>query len=88
MAKKKVKEPDRVLIGGKPDLDQCDNKVVSARYTALNFLPVVRVCGARSGIFPPSEREDDREGLSSCDNCAVALYCAVCACVCERFAGT
>jgi hypothetical protein len=41
MAKKKAKEPDRVLIAGKPDLDRCDNKVISARYTALNFLPVV-----------------------------------------------
>ena len=44
MAKKKVKEPDRVLIAGKPDLDRCDNKVVSARYTAFNFFPVVRWC--------------------------------------------
>jgi hypothetical protein len=40
--KKKVKEPDRVLIPGRPDLDRCDNKVVSARYTAVTFLPVVR----------------------------------------------
>ena len=43
MGKKKEKEPDRVLIPGKPDLDRCDNKVVSARYTIYNFLPVVRV---------------------------------------------
>ena len=41
MAKKKEKEPDRVLIPGKPDLDRCDNKVVSARYTLYNFIPVV-----------------------------------------------
>jgi hypothetical protein len=39
---KKVKELDRVLIPGRPDLEQCDNKVVSARYTAVTFLPVVR----------------------------------------------
>lgn len=43
MAKeKKAKAPDRVLIPGRPDLEQCDNKVVSARYTAVTFLPVVR----------------------------------------------
>jgi hypothetical protein len=40
--KKKVKEPDRVLIPGKPDLERCDNKVVSARYNVVTFLPVVR----------------------------------------------
>ena len=40
--KKKVKQPDRVLIPGRPDLERCDNKVVSARYTAVTFLPVVR----------------------------------------------
>ena len=48
MGKKKEKEPDRVLVPGKPDLERCDNKVVSARYTVYNFLPVVRsslACG-------------------------------------------
>lgn len=40
--KKDKKEPDRVLIAGKPDYERCDNKVVSARYTPLTFLPVVR----------------------------------------------
>jgi hypothetical protein len=43
MGKKKEKEADRVLLAGKPNLDRCDNKVVSARYTLYNFLPVVRV---------------------------------------------
>jgi hypothetical protein len=44
MAKKtKVKEPDRVLTLGKPDLERCDNKVVSARYNPITFFPVVRV---------------------------------------------
>lgn len=38
---KKDKEPDRILLPGKPDFDRCDNKVVSARYTIYNFLPVV-----------------------------------------------
>jgi hypothetical protein len=43
MAKKeKVKAPDRVLIPGRPHLERCDNKVVSAKYTAVTFLPVVR----------------------------------------------
>ena len=41
--KKNKKEPDRVLIAGKPDYERCDNKVVSARYTPLTFLPVVRL---------------------------------------------
>uniref|UniRef100_A0A7S3KZS3 P-type sodium-transporting ATPase4 n=1 Tax=Amphora coffeiformis TaxID=265554 RepID=A0A7S3KZS3_9STRA len=40
MGKKKEKEPDRILLPGKPDLDRCDNKVVSARYTIYNFIPV------------------------------------------------
>ena len=39
--KEEVKAPDRVLIAGKPDLERCDNKVVSARYTLVSFLPVV-----------------------------------------------
>jgi len=37
----KKKEPDRILIPGKPNLERCDNKVISARYTALTFVPVV-----------------------------------------------
>jgi hypothetical protein len=40
--KQLARRPDRVLITGKADLDQCDNKVISARYTLLSFLPVVR----------------------------------------------
>ena len=40
--RKDKKEPDRILIAGKPDYEQCDNKVVSARYSLLTFLPVVR----------------------------------------------
>ena len=35
-------EADRLLVLGKPDYDRCDNKVVSARYTIYNFIPVVR----------------------------------------------
>jgi hypothetical protein len=42
MARPKAKEPDRVLICGKPDFDRCDNKVTTARYTVVTFLPVVR----------------------------------------------
>ena len=41
--KKDKKEPDRLLIVGKPDYERCDNKVVSARYSPLTFLPVVRI---------------------------------------------
>ena len=32
--------PDRVLVAGRPDLERCDNQVISARYTVYNFLPV------------------------------------------------
>ena len=42
MAKKaKQVEPDRVLIPGRPDLERCDNEVVSAKYTVWNFFPKV-----------------------------------------------
>lgn len=41
MPKKKEKEPDRVLILGKPDYERCDNQVVTSRYTLLTFIPVV-----------------------------------------------
>jgi len=42
--KKKLKprEPDRVLVLGKPDYERCDNKVITSRYTIVSFLPVVR----------------------------------------------
>ena len=43
MAKKeKPVEPDRILIPGKPDVERCDNKVVSAKYTIWNFFFKVR----------------------------------------------
>ena len=43
MAKKdkEVAEPERILIPGKANLHRCDNKVVSAKYTAWNFFPLV-----------------------------------------------
>lgn len=34
------KEPDRILIPGRPDLERCDNRVISARYSFYNFVPV------------------------------------------------
>jgi hypothetical protein len=37
-----VKKADRILIAGKADLDQCDNQVISARYTIYSFFPLVR----------------------------------------------
>ncbi|KAL7578624.1 hypothetical protein ACA910_009770 [Epithemia clementina (nom. ined.)] len=35
-------EPDRrrILLPGKPDMERCDNRVISARYTALSFFPM------------------------------------------------
>jgi hypothetical protein len=35
------REPDRVLVAGRPDFDRCDNKVISARYTMASFFPKV-----------------------------------------------
>lgn len=32
---------ERVLTAGCPELDRCDNKVISAKYTVWNFLPKV-----------------------------------------------
>jgi hypothetical protein len=40
-AKKETPEADRELIVGQGDYNRCDNKVVSARYTLWNFLPIV-----------------------------------------------
>jgi hypothetical protein len=37
-----AKKADRILIAAKGELDQCDNKVVSARYTLITFFPLVR----------------------------------------------
>jgi hypothetical protein len=41
MPKEKVKEPDRVLVCGKPDFQRCNNQVKTARYTLVTFLRVV-----------------------------------------------
>jgi Ni,Fe-hydrogenase I cytochrome b subunit len=49
--KDKVKEPDRILLTGKPDYERCDNKVVSARYTLVTFFPVVRTRFAVYALF-------------------------------------
>ena len=32
---------DRILIPGKPEMERCDNQVVSAKYTAWDFFPKV-----------------------------------------------
>ena len=50
MAKKKEKEPDRILLPGKPDYEQVDNKVVSARYTLITFFPMVSLAITRGPI--------------------------------------
>mmetsp|Transcript_24073 Transcript_24073/g.66728 ORF Transcript_24073/g.66728 Transcript_24073/m.66728 type:complete len:1719 (+) Transcript_24073:215-5371(+) len=33
-------ETERFLVAGRPNYDRCDNKIVTARYTVLSFLPV------------------------------------------------
>ena len=35
-------DSDRKLVAGRPDLERCDNKISTAKYTPLNFLPIVR----------------------------------------------
>jgi len=52
--KKEVREPDRILIPGKPDFERCNNKIKTARYSALTFLPVVRQANrsSRSLLLP------------------------------------
>jgi hypothetical protein len=44
------KEPDRILHPGTPDLDRCDNKVVSARYSFYTFFFVVSTGTAVAAI--------------------------------------
>ncbi len=36
-----VDNEDRVLVAGRPDLERCDNKISTAKYSLLTFLPVV-----------------------------------------------
>jgi len=36
-----LKEEDRQLVVGRPDYFQCDNSVVTSKYTLLTFLPIV-----------------------------------------------
>ena len=59
MARSKAKEPDRVLICGKPDFDRCDNQVTTARYTALTFFPVVRCVVCRYRYWLMGRLNDD-----------------------------
>jgi len=33
-------EAERLLMAGQPNCDRCDNKIVTAKYTALSFLPM------------------------------------------------
>jgi hypothetical protein len=33
---------DRILLAGRPELDRCDNRICTSKYTMYNFLPIVR----------------------------------------------
>ena len=37
----KEEEGDRTLVAGRPDEEQCDNKVTTSKYTVISFIPVV-----------------------------------------------
>jgi hypothetical protein len=34
-------ERERVLMAGRPNYYRCDNKIITAKYTVWNFLPIV-----------------------------------------------
>lgn len=40
-SKHKVDDADRILIAGRPNLERCDNKITTYKYTIWSFLPVV-----------------------------------------------
>jgi hypothetical protein len=39
--KQEADEGDRILVGGQPALNRCNNKVVTSKYSLLSFLPLV-----------------------------------------------
>jgi hypothetical protein len=41
LSKDRHDEGDRVLVVGRPNLNRCDNMIVTSKYTAWSFLPVV-----------------------------------------------
>jgi hypothetical protein len=34
-------EGPRLLLAGRPDLERCDNKISTSKYSLLSFIPVV-----------------------------------------------
>ena len=38
-----VEEKDRILIAGRPNYNRTNNMVRTSKYTALTFIPIVRV---------------------------------------------
>ena len=40
-SKPAVDDGDRKLVAGRPDLERCDNKISTSKYTVLNFFPIV-----------------------------------------------
>ena len=65
MKKTAKKEPNRLLTPGKPDFQRCDNQVITAIYTPLSFLPMVRRLVACIFLWMRKSKEDtsqlDRE---------------------------
>lgn len=41
---------NRTLVVGKPNLERCDNKISTSKYTLLTFLPIVSTFGLGLGI--------------------------------------
>jgi len=41
--KDEVEDKDRILVAGRPAFNRTDNKVLTSKYTALTFVPIVRV---------------------------------------------
>ena len=43
MPRHQAEDGDRILLAGRPDLERCDNKISTSKYTLALFLPVVSV---------------------------------------------
>jgi hypothetical protein len=43
MPRHPAEDGDRILLAGRPDLERCNNKISTSKYTLALFLPVVSV---------------------------------------------
>jgi hypothetical protein len=43
LSKPQDEDGDRILVAGRPNFNRCDNMIVTSKYNAWTFLPVVRI---------------------------------------------